>query len=246
MYEDALEGDRPSVKLNRPRFRFGLKTMLVLVALACVWLGMRAARERRATEMATRRNTIFDALDSNPVDPPAGTRLTRRASASFGPPDQDAFDVDQQRILSAGHSRSSDTFQFWFVIGPPHAAATGTQLVQSLGEYIGGGLERLGFEKPSGFATPIGGSAFRYIDVWRGKASSDFTVVIEVVAELSETNQAYGWASVIENQSLLNASLSNENVTGIFFLIVVAVLIWLMAGGLSGPDMPDDSRMSPT
>jgi hypothetical protein len=63
MIEDPREGDSFSVRLGRPRPRFGLKTAFVVMTVLCVWLGWRSVRERRIAEMHARRESVVAALE---------------------------------------------------------------------------------------------------------------------------------------------------------------------------------------
>jgi hypothetical protein len=47
---------------NRPRIRFGLRALFVLMTAVCVWLGYRVILERRANEIAARHDAVLAAI----------------------------------------------------------------------------------------------------------------------------------------------------------------------------------------
>jgi hypothetical protein len=56
-----------------PRLHFGLKSLFVLLTIASLWFGYRAARERRANAMIDRHNAVLNTIVKNINPPPADT-----------------------------------------------------------------------------------------------------------------------------------------------------------------------------
>lgn len=65
----------PLMKRLKPRFqfRFGLKSLFVVMTILCVWLGYTVARNRKADEMIDRHNELLDRIIKNIATPPANT-----------------------------------------------------------------------------------------------------------------------------------------------------------------------------
>jgi hypothetical protein len=63
---------------RRLRLRFSLKALLILVTLACGWLGLRIARERRAESLAARTDALRVTIKTNCDLTPEATRLIRK------------------------------------------------------------------------------------------------------------------------------------------------------------------------
>ena len=63
------------MKRLKPRFqfRFGLKSLFIVMTILCVWLGCKFARERRAADMIARHNALLDTIVKNIATPPANT-----------------------------------------------------------------------------------------------------------------------------------------------------------------------------
>ena len=58
--DDATE---PVSRLSpRRRFRFGLRTLFIVMTVLCLWLGYRVIRERRAAEILARHEAILSVL----------------------------------------------------------------------------------------------------------------------------------------------------------------------------------------
>lgn len=72
MIEDAREADE-AIQIRRPRFRFGLKALFGAMTIACLWLGYKMIRERRAAEMIARNNQIIQIVTANIATPPPDT-----------------------------------------------------------------------------------------------------------------------------------------------------------------------------
>jgi hypothetical protein len=73
---------------GRWQFRFGLKTLFIIMTVSCVWLGWRMARQRQAAAMVARSRAVMDVIDGNMSTPPQGTSFVmpphlRQQTASF-------------------------------------------------------------------------------------------------------------------------------------------------------------------
>ena len=73
---DANPADKPR---RRFRLRFSLKAILILFTAACLWLGFKIARERRADALASRADSIAATILASCSEAPAGTKLIRRS-----------------------------------------------------------------------------------------------------------------------------------------------------------------------
>jgi hypothetical protein len=62
---DASDPGREQPAPRQRQYQFGLKSLFVLTTILCVWLGYKTVRERRASEVNARFNSLLDAVVSN-------------------------------------------------------------------------------------------------------------------------------------------------------------------------------------
>jgi hypothetical protein len=79
---------RSGRQASRRLFRFGLKSIFILMTILCIWLGIHAARDRRAREMVAINHAVFEALAKNATAQPKDAYFVmsasiRQSTASF-------------------------------------------------------------------------------------------------------------------------------------------------------------------
>ena len=210
-----------STQSRLPRFRFSLKTLLILTMLLCSWLGVKAARERRAQEMISRRDAIFGVLIRNLASPPPNTQLI------FGPHLLQTFSSrDKRSILNTGKSRGFFTDEAELALGPELTNKPGGDVVRSIADHAGQGLQECRLYWEGGLTQSVG-PAWRCIGTWHQDPIPEFTVIIEVIAEPTQSKEAYIWVGVIENQTLFDWNLPTLATTGYLLLILALWIAWL-------------------
>ena len=80
--------DQGAYTTRRGRFRFGLKSLLVVMTIVCVYLGWRTARHLQATAIVARSNAVLNVIESNMAAAPPNTSFVtplhlRQRSATF-------------------------------------------------------------------------------------------------------------------------------------------------------------------
>lgn len=217
MSDDAPLNDSP-----RRRFRFGLKHAFIIMTLLCVWLGVKVARERRADEMIARRHAVYNTLLKNMSKPfmdariEFAPRLLRHTNSTFR----------KDWILGTGASRSYETDELELTLGPTIASLPADKIVREIADHVGLGLNECGLYNEGGLTESFG-PAVQYIGSWQQDSKSEFTVIIEVVAEPAQSKSAMVWVAVIENQLLSHWNLPTLSNVGITPVALFLFIIWI-------------------
>jgi hypothetical protein len=188
MIDNAIEGDR-SITLRRPRFRFGLKALFVLMTIVCLWLGNRMIRERRAAEMIAGRDRVIQIVTANIATPPTDTFYR------INPGSQDELLQEAQwpgpehwrrAILDTGSTGLLATWTLVLDVSKSLESVNRAGVVQQLVDHYARRFarHRLDRRERSGGGSNLGGGYARA--VWT-TAGNEFTVIIdaEVDAEVS-------------------------------------------------------------
>lgn len=201
----------------RRRFRFSLKALLLVVTLLCICLGVHAWRNHRADEMISRRNAVYNTLLKNLAEPPPDTDIF----AGISTLDLALQSRGREWTLANGNSRGFDTDQTVLTLGPTLLKQPRTEVVRSIGKYVGRDLDQCGLNSSGGPTESLGDEAC-YLGHWAQYPNYEFTVIVEVVSEYRR--RAKVWVGVIENQSVFGSSFPNLSATG---LLLAFLLIWL-------------------
>ncbi len=207
----------------RRSFRYSLKALLLLVTLLCFWLGVNAWRNHRADEMASRRNAVYSTLLKNLTEPPPDTDIF----SGIGTFDLALQSRGREWILANENSRGFDTEQLVLTLGPTLLKQPRTEVVHSIGKYMGRGLDKCGFNSHGGPTESLGDEAC-YLGHWEQYPNFEFTVIVEVVSEYGR--RAKVWVGVIENQSLFDSSFPQLTATGWLLAFLLIWLAWLALG----------------
>jgi hypothetical protein len=204
----------PTVPPPRRQFRFGLKALFIVMTLLCVWLGYKFARERRAAEMLSRRQAVYNTLIKNLSKPTADTHikfaaeLLRMALASR----------DERWILSSGTSRTYAEDHLELTLGPTISSMSGDKIVGEIADHVGRGLNQCGLYWNGGLTQSVG-PAWRHVGSWQQDPVPEFTILIEVVAEPAQSKSALIWVAVVENQLLFSFG-ARETILVLLFLSI--------------------------
>jgi hypothetical protein len=203
----------------RFRFRFGLKAIFVVVTVLCLWLGYKAARERRADGILARHDAVLATLVKQIATPPAHTFY----SISPGSEDELLYRLGypgrqfrRATVLRVDHSGSTTSQNLKIDVsklldGNTNPVTVADQLIQ----HYGGALAPIGFVQTltHGDSTSQGSSTTQdgktiAIETQLGEcrgiwssAKSDISVVIDGKV-FAPSKQAIVSILVIDSQQL--------------------------------------------
>ena len=162
-----------SASPHRPRFRFNLKTLLVLMSLVAVWLTIYTIQNRRADELIARRVSILHSLAERMNLPPDDTiiRAIPAGQITTSPvPGRGA-------VLHLGGWNESQSAIVQLQLGSDLQKRSATDIERRLIDHYVGNLVGLGLEKLDQADAAKVGMA-RSAESWRDPRRQDFTVTV--------------------------------------------------------------------
>jgi hypothetical protein len=170
MIEDPRDGQAPALGLSRPRPRFSLKAIFVVMTIACLLLGWTAARRFRAADIVARNHAVLDVIEQNLSTEPDKTSFVfsetlRQRSISFR--QRTRQDPNQQikqlsRITSGGPFYQMASFNEPLVVADLLQGATPSAVSVQIMKHYERGLAELGFHK-----TVQSGGTDRETAIWQ-------------------------------------------------------------------------------
>jgi hypothetical protein len=155
MINDARKSDEPSVRLGRPRFRFSLKVVFVVMTLACALLGWYVARQHQAAEIVSRNRAVRDVIERNLSSGPDKTSFVfaddlRQRSINFRQshrPDPKQQIAQISRFSGDGSFYQTATFNELLVVTQLLQDGTPSAVAAQIVKYYERGLAELGLRK---------------------------------------------------------------------------------------------------
>ena len=123
---------------QRPRFRFGLKSLFVVMTILCAWLGYRAVRHYQFEQIRSRHIALVKAIHANLDEIPANT--SRATVQRDSRPWSGSMEFHKFLIRNAVTMAASLT------IGPALAVESDKDIARKLLTHYGRGLADLGLQ----------------------------------------------------------------------------------------------------
>lgn len=200
MSEDAtLESERSP---GHRFFRFGLKSLFVLMTVLCIWLGTRAARDRQAREMVAINHAVVDALEKNTTAEPKEAEFVmpasiRQSTASFMKKNRPDSETQRRQITSffdGGRLYSTSTFDVPLNVQKALAADSPENVSRRLMGHYERGLAETGLNRT------VSGGGESSMAIWQMPAHG-ISVIIDVNVN-PERKQARVRAIFIQNDKM--------------------------------------------
>lgn len=187
---------------GRRLFRFGLKSLFILMTVLCIWLGIRAARDRRAREMVAVNHAVLEALEKNVTAEPKDAHFVmpasiRQSTANFlkkSRPDSEAQRRQIANLFDGGRLYTTSTFDVPLNVEKALAADSPTNVSTRLVAHYGRGLAEAGLN------LTVSGGGESSMAIWH-MPDHGVSVIIDVNVD-SDTKQARVRTIFIQNDKL--------------------------------------------
>lgn len=201
--ESDIDPEAIETKPSR-RFRFGLKTLFVVMTALCCWLGGKLSRERRADAMLARHEAVLAALTKQIATPPEGTFYVIGVDSQDKLQKQLSFpgsDFRRKAILDVGHSGSTTTTTLILDVSKLISSNKSADVAAELASYYGANLAAAGMQRTvSGSLGGSEGYSWPNRSVWTSD-NNDLVVVIDVEHQ-AKSPRAFVSVMLIDAQQL--------------------------------------------